>query len=84
MDALRERTGSDLDVICRNGYGLIWTLSLLARMDALWEWLWSDLDVSWLAMDAVWEWIWSDLDVIMVGTWMLCGNGYGMIWKLSW
>eukprot|EP00439_Symbiodinium_sp_Y106_P044903 s3512_g5.t1 len=24
------------------------------------------------------------LDVIMAGTWMLCGNGYGLIWTLSW
>ena len=37
-------------------------------------------------MDAVREWMESDLDVIMVGTWMLCGigNGYGLIWMLSW
>ena len=26
----------------------------------------------------------SDLDVIMVGTWMLCGNGWSLIWTLSW
>ena len=25
----------------------------------------------------------SDLDVIMVGTWMLCGNGWSLIWTLS-
>ena len=35
-------------------------------------------------MDAVWEWMESDLDVIMVGTWMLCGNGYVLIWTLAW
>ena len=29
----------------------------------------------------IWE---SDLDVIMVGTWMLCGNGCSLIWTLSW
>ena len=34
-------------------------------------------------MDALREWIWSDLDVIMIGTWMLCGNGYDLIWTLS-
>ena len=26
----------------------------------------------------------SDLDVIMAGTWMLCGNGWSLIWTLSW
>ena len=30
------------------------------------------------------EWMESDLDVIMVGTWMLCGNGWSLIWTLSW
>ena len=25
----------------------------------------------------------SDLDVIMVRTWMLCGNGWSLIWTLS-
>ena len=30
-------------------------------------------------MDALREWIMSDLDVIMLGIWMLCGNGYGLI-----
>ena len=35
-------------------------------------------------MDALREWMESDLDVIMVGTWMLCGNGWGLIWTLSW
>ena len=25
----------------------------------------------------------SDLDVIMVCTWMLCGNGWSLIWTLS-
>eukprot|EP00439_Symbiodinium_sp_Y106_P021608 s6376_g2.t1 len=34
-------------------------------------------------MDALREWIWSDLDAIMVGIWMLCGNGYDLIWILS-
>ena len=35
-------------------------------------------------MDALREWMESDLDVIMVGTWMLCGNGWSLIWTLSW
>ena len=35
-------------------------------------------------MDSLRQWIRSDMDVIMVGTWMLCGNGYGLIWTLSW
>ena len=35
-------------------------------------------------MDALPEWVESDLDVIMVGTWMLCGNGWSLIWTLSW
>ena len=26
----------------------------------------------------------SDLDIIRVGTWMLCGHGWGLIWTLSW
>ena len=30
------------------------------------------------------EWMESDLDVIMVGAWMLCGNGWSLIWTLSW
>ena len=30
-------------------------------------------------MDALREWMESDLDVIMVGTWMLCGNGWSLI-----
>ena len=35
-------------------------------------------------MDALREWMESDLDVIMVGTWMPCGNGWSLIWTLSW
>eukprot|EP00439_Symbiodinium_sp_Y106_P057387 s1521_g8.t1 len=35
-------------------------------------------------MDALREWMESDLDVIMVGTWMLCGHGWSLIWTLSW
>ena len=35
-------------------------------------------------MDALREWMQSDLDVIMVGTRMLCGNGWSLIWTLSW
>ena len=31
-------------------------------------------------MDARRAWMGSDLDVIMVGTWMLCGHGWGPIW----
>ena len=58
------------------------------HMDALREWIWSDLDV--LMVDALREWIRSDLDVSVLGTWMLCGtgawmlrgNGYGPIWTL--
>ena len=34
-------------------------------------------------MDALREWMESDLDVIMVGTWMLCGNGRSLIWMES-
>ena len=29
-------------------------------------------------MDAMREWMESELDVIMVGTWMLCGNGWSL------
>ena len=35
-------------------------------------------------MDALREWMESDLDVIMVGTWMLCRNGWSLIWTVSW
>ena len=35
-------------------------------------------------MDSLREWMESDLDVIMVGTWMLCGNGWSLICTLSW
>ena len=35
-------------------------------------------------MDALHERMESDLEVIMVGTWMLCGNGWSLIWTLSW
>ena len=35
-------------------------------------------------MDALRQWMESDLDIIMVGTWMLCGNGWSLIWTLSW
>ena len=35
-------------------------------------------------MGALREWMESDLDVIMVGTWMLCGNRWSLIWTLSW
>ena len=35
-------------------------------------------------MDALRDWMESDLDVIIVGTWMLCGNGWSLIWTLSW
>ena len=54
-------------------------------MDALREWMESDLDV---IMVGTWvlrrEWMESDLDVIMLGTWMLCGNGWSQIWTLLW
>ena len=35
-------------------------------------------------MDALREWMESDLDAVMVGTWMLCRNGWSLIWTLSW
>ena len=35
-------------------------------------------------MNALRERMESDLDVIMVGTWMLCGNGWSVIFTLSW
>eukprot|EP00439_Symbiodinium_sp_Y106_P006423 s2630_g1.t1 len=35
-------------------------------------------------MDALRAWMGSDLDAIMVGTWMLCGHAWGLIWTLSW
>ena len=35
-------------------------------------------------MDAQRDRMESDLDAIMVGTWMLCGNGWSLIWTLSW
>ena len=35
-------------------------------------------------MDALRQWMESDLDIIMVGTWMLCGNGWSLIRMLSW
>ena len=35
-------------------------------------------------MDALRERMESDLDVIMVGTWMLCANGWSLTWTLSW
>ena len=51
-------------------------------MDALQEWMVSDLDIIMAGsrrasmchwhMDALREWMESDLDVIMVGTWLLC------------
>ena len=47
-------------------------------MDALRQWMESDLDV------IMRQWMESDPDVIMVGTWMLCGNGWSLIWTLSW
>ena len=53
-------------------------------MDALREWMESDLDVIMVGTRMLWrEWMESDLDVIMVGTWMLCGNGWSLIWTLS-
>ena len=91
MDALREWVDSDLDVImvgtwmlCGNGWSLIWTLSwwahgCSAEMDGV-----SSGRYHGRHMDALREWMESDLDVIMVGTWMLCGNGWSLIWTLSW
>ena len=81
--------GSDLDVImvgtwmlCGNGWNLIWTWSWLAhgcstRMDGVR----SGRYHGW-PMDALREWMESDLDVIMVGTWMLCGHGCSLIWRI--
>ena len=34
-------------------------------------------------MDALWERMESDLDVVMVKAWMLCRNGWSLIWTLS-
>ena len=44
-------------------------------MDALREWMESDLDV---IMVGTWVFCGNGWNVIMVGTWMLCGNGWGM------
>ena len=35
-------------------------------------------------MDALRERMESDLDVIMVSPWMLCVNGWSLIWTSSW
>ena len=91
MDALREWMESDLDVImvgtwmlCGNGWSLIWTLSWLAHgCSAGMDGVRSARYHGW-HMDALREWMESDLDVIMVGTWMLYGNGWSLIWTLSW
>ena len=54
-------------------------------MDALRAWMGSDLDVIHGGhMDALRAWMGSDLDVVRVGTWMLRGHGWGLIWTLSW
>ena len=82
---------SDLDVIrvgtwmlCGNGWRPSWTPSWLAHgcsagMDAVR----SGRYHGW-HMDALREWMESDLDVIMVVAWMLCGNGWSLIWTFSW
>ena len=88
MDALREWMESDLDVImvgrwmlCGNGRRVMWTLSWLghgcsAGEDGVWCGCYHSWDMR--------EWMESDLDVVMVGTWMLCGNRWSLIWTLSW
>ena len=84
------RMESDLEVImvgtwmlCGNGWSLIWTLSWLAHGgSAGMNGVCSGRYHGW-HMDALREWMESDLDVIMVGTWMLCGNGWSLIWTLS-
>ena len=90
-DALREWMEFDLDVIMAgtwmlhgNGWSLIWTLSWLAHgCSAGMDGVRSGRYHGW-HMDALREWMRSDLDVIMIGTWMLCGNGWSLIWTLSW
>eukprot|EP00439_Symbiodinium_sp_Y106_P003547 s163_g1.t1 len=70
MDALRERTGSDLDVIMvcsRRRHG--W------HMDALWEWIWSDLDV---IMVGTWMLCGSGYDLIWTLSWLPHGCSAGM------
>ena len=86
FDALREWTEFDLDVImvgpwmlCGNGWSLIWTW--LAHGCSVREWMESDeMDVIMVGpMDALRAWMGPDLNVIMVGTWMRCGHGWGLI-----
>eukprot|EP00439_Symbiodinium_sp_Y106_P071059 s173_g12.t1 len=91
MDALRQWMGSDLDVImvgtwmlCGNGWSLIWTLSWLAHGCSRRYLPQTTGRYHGWHMDALRQWMESDLDVIMVGTWMLCGNGWSLIWTLSW
>eukprot|EP00439_Symbiodinium_sp_Y106_P064969 s177_g10.t1 len=89
--ALQEWMESDLDVImvgtwilCGHGWRLIWTLSCLAHgCSAGMDGVRTGRYHGW-HMDALRAWMKSDLDVIMVGTWMLCGNGWSPIWTLSW
>ena len=86
MDVARAWMESDLNVImvatCRlteTGRRLIWTLSWLAhgcsaRMDGVRSGGYHGWHLA-----ALREWVESDLDVIMVGTWILCGNGWSLI-----
>ena len=69
MDDLRERMESDLDV---HGCSAERVESDLGVILHGWH------------KDALGEWVKSDLDGIMVGTWMNCGNGWSLIWALSW
>ena len=69
-------------MLCVNGWGLSgryhgWPMDALrARMGLSGRYHGSH-------MDALREWMEADLDAIMVGTWMLCGNGRSLIWTLS-
>ena len=70
-------------MLCRNGWSL-WECYQGCHMDALREWMEFVGTLSWLphgcsvGMDRVCG------NVIMVATWMLCGNGWSLIWTLSW
>ena len=85
-------------MLCRNGWSL-WERYQGCHMDALREWMEFVGTLSWLphgcfvgmdgvcgklprggsvGMDRVCG------NVIMVATWILCGNGWSLIWTLSW
>ena len=52
-------------------------------MDAVPDRVWSGLYHG-TPMDALRERMESDLDIGMIGTWMLCGNGWSLLWSISW